>query len=260
MRSLFRTFSLGLICLLLIASSDAGVNVYGYGSGSSPVAAQGATIVTIYPTAYQTPNSQGGWAINSPSNTGGSASLSISASNATETCTWSGFPNVSGQIVSARLKMDWSASGSVSGPTGGGGGFTLAYTGGSVGASLSNNSQSSSVDFLLPAGQDLTQVQVSMNLGGGAGPNTTFSANASVSNIRIEVEVVCIASVPADRWKGEYFNNQTLSGAPTMVRDDTDGAGFLNLNFGGGSPSSICAPAVDNFSARWTRTVNFAQG
>src|SRR5262249_5861280 len=44
-------------------------------------------------------------------------------------------------------------------------------------------------DFLLPAGQDLTQVQVSMNLNGGAGPNTTFSGNASVSNIRIEVTI-----------------------------------------------------------------------
>jgi hypothetical protein len=258
MRSLFRTFSLGLICLLLIASNDAAVNVYGYGSGSSSVTEQGTSVVTIYPTAYQTPNSQGGWAINSPSNTGGSASLSITNMNANETCTWYGFPSVSGQIVSARLKMGWSASGSVSGPTGGGGGFTLAYTGGSVGASLSNNSQSSSVDFLLPAGQDLTQVQVSMNLGGGAGPNTTFSANASVSNIRIEVEVVCIASVSADHWKGEYYNNTNPSGSPAMVRDD--GAGFLDFNFGSGGPGSVCVPGVDNFSARWTRTVNFSAG
>ncbi len=258
MRSLFRTFSLVLICLLLIASSDAAVNVHGYGSEPSPVAAQGTSIVTIYPTAYQTPNSQGGWAINSPSNTGGSASLSITNGNANETCTWYGFPSVSEQIVSARLKMGWSASGSVNGTMGGGGGFSLAYTGGSAGASLSNNSQSSSVDFLLPAGQDLTQVQVSMNLGGGAGPNTTFSANASVSNIRIEVEVVCIASVSADHWKGEYFNNQTLSGNPVKVRDD--GANFLNFNWGADSPGSFCGVPADNFSARWIRTFNFAEG
>jgi len=160
------------------------------GRSRSPVAAQSGGVVTIYPGAYQTPDpGQGGWAINSPSNTGGSASLSITNGSAKETCKWYGFPSVSGQIVSARLKMDWSASGSVNGTMGGGGGFSLAYTGGSAGASLPSSSQSSSVDFLLPAGQDLTQVQVSMSLNGGAGPNTTFSGNASVSNIRIEVTI-----------------------------------------------------------------------
>ncbi len=159
-------------------------------SARSLVTAQGGGVVTIYPTAYQSPDpGQGGWAINSPSNTGGSASLSITNGSAKETCKWYGFPSVSGQIVSARLKMDWSASGSVNGTMGGGGGFSLAYTGGSAGASLPSSSQSSSVDFLLPAGQDLTQVQVSMSLNGGAGPNTTFSGNASVSNIRIEVTI-----------------------------------------------------------------------
>lgn len=43
-----------------------------------------------------------------------------------------------------------------------------------------------------------------------------------------------------------------------MARDD--GAGFLNLNFGSASPSSTCSLGADNFSARWTRTVNFAAG
>jgi hypothetical protein len=82
---------------------------------------------------------------------------------------------------------------------------------------------------------------------------------ATVSNIRIEVEAVnCIASVPRDRWKGEYYNNQTLSGSPAMARDD--GTGFLNLNFGAASPSLACGLGADYFSARWTRTVNFAQG
>jgi hypothetical protein len=89
--------------------------------------------------------------------------------------------------------------------------------------------------------------------------NSQADITTSISNIRLEVEVVnCVASVPADRWKGEYFNNQTLSGSPAMVRDD--GASFLNLNFGGGSPSSVCGVNADNFSARWTRTVNFAAG
>jgi len=68
----------------------------------------------------------------------------------------------------------------------------------------------------------------------------------------------CVANVPADRWKGEYYNNTTLAGFPSVMRDD--GSGFLNLNFGTGSPSSGCGIGMDYFSARWTRTVNFAAG
>ena len=70
----------------------------------------------------------------------------------------------------------------------------------------------------------------------------------------------CSVSVPADSWKGEYFNNPNLSGVPAMVRND--GVSSLNLNFDvvGGSPASACGVPVDNFSARWTRTVNFAEG
>jgi hypothetical protein len=66
------------------------------------------------------------------------------------------------------------------------------------------------------------------------------------------------ASVPiggGDTWKGEYFNNKTLSGSPVMVRDD--GAGFIDFNWGAGSPSSTCGIGSDNFSVRWTRTVSF---
>jgi hypothetical protein len=67
--------------------------------------------------------------------------------------------------------------------------------------------------------------------------------------------------VLANRWRGEYFNNSTLSGNPMMVRDDsTDGAGFLNSNFGAGGLGGNCGLGVDNFSARWTRTVNFGSG
>src|SRR6266498_1111642 len=66
----------------------------------------------------------------------------------------------------------------------------------------------------------------------------------------------CLANVPADRWRGEYYNNTTLTGSVAMVRDD--GAGFLNFDFGSGSPSSACGVNADNFSVRWTRTVSFA--
>jgi hypothetical protein len=48
---------------------------------------------------------------------------------------------------------------------------------------------------------------------------------------------------------GTYFNNQTLSGVPTLTRID----GTVNFNWGTGSPDPSIG--VDHFSARWTGTV-----
>jgi hypothetical protein len=55
-------------------------------------------------------------------------------------------------------------------------------------------------------------------------------------------------------WKGEYFNNQNLSGAPITLRDDAN----VNFDWSVGSP----APGIgaDHFSVRWTRTLTFAPG
>ena len=55
-------------------------------------------------------------------------------------------------------------------------------------------------------------------------------------------------------WKGEYYNNQTLSGAPTIVRNDA----AVNFNWNTGSPDP--AIPVDHFSARWSRTVSLSAG
>jgi len=55
-------------------------------------------------------------------------------------------------------------------------------------------------------------------------------------------------------WKGEYFNNASLSGTPVVVRDDA----FLDFSWGYGS-AALNLPA-DNFSARWTRTFNGIPG
>lgn len=55
-------------------------------------------------------------------------------------------------------------------------------------------------------------------------------------------------------WKGEYWNNVNLSGNAVLCRDDFD----LDFPWGMGSPAPIIS--VDNFSARWTRTLTFQQG
>jgi hypothetical protein len=68
----------------------------------------------------------------------------------------------------------------------------------------------------------------------------------------------CLANVPADHWRGEYFNNTAPGGQPQMVRDD--GNGFLDLVWGAQSPAADCGLNADNFAARWTRTVAFGEG
>jgi len=56
------------------------------------------------------------------------------------------------------------------------------------------------------------------------------------------------------QFKGEYFNNATLAGSPSVVRNDK----FIDFNWGVGWPD----PKInaDNFSARWTRTLLFRSG
>jgi hypothetical protein len=60
---------------------------------------------------------------------------------------------------------------------------------------------------------------------------------------------------PVVNWRGEYFNNRDLAGAPALIRDDPN----IDFRWGRGSP----APGVvnsDNFSTRWTRTLSFEPG
>jgi hypothetical protein len=55
-------------------------------------------------------------------------------------------------------------------------------------------------------------------------------------------------------WRGEYFANQDLSGAPSFTRSDPT----LKFNWGWGAPDPRL-PA-DHFSVRWTRGVYFTPG
>jgi hypothetical protein len=55
-------------------------------------------------------------------------------------------------------------------------------------------------------------------------------------------------------WKGEYFNNRDLAGAPLMTRQDSG----INFDWNSGSPDSRIPR--DNFSARWTRSMYLEGG
>lgn len=72
-----------------------------------------------------------------------------------------------------------------------------------------------------------------------------------------KLDWVAIGGSPGafNNWRGEYFNNTSLSGQPVLVRDDGD----INFNWGTGSPAWNIVPS-DQFSVRWTRNLNFSQG
>ncbi|MDH3675833.1 MAG: PA14 domain-containing protein, partial [Anaerolineae bacterium] len=55
-------------------------------------------------------------------------------------------------------------------------------------------------------------------------------------------------------WRAEYYNNLNLSGAPAVLRNDV----VVNFDWGESAPAS--GIGVDNFSARWTRRLNFPAG
>ncbi len=55
-------------------------------------------------------------------------------------------------------------------------------------------------------------------------------------------------------WRGEYFNNEQLSGSPAMLRDDP----AVAFNWGRNSPSANISN--DSFSVRWTRSQQFRAG
>lgn len=69
---------------------------------------------------------------------------------------------------------------------------------------------------------------------------------------RIQLWWEAIGQFP--QWQAEYFANSILSGAPALIRNDSD----IYFDWGGSS----LAPGVpaDNFSVRWTRTLPFDDG
>ena len=66
--------------------------------------------------------------------------------------------------------------------------------------------------------------------------------------------VVTVNPAQPTGYQAQYFNNRTLSGTPVLTRDEP----AIDNDWGGGSPD----PSVpnDNFSARWTKTINYAAG
>ena len=55
-------------------------------------------------------------------------------------------------------------------------------------------------------------------------------------------------------WRGEYYPNPDLAGTPALMRNDNA------LGFDWGTAAPAMGMPADNWSARWTRQVQFAAG
>ncbi len=95
---------------------------------------------------------------------------------------------------------------------------------------------------------------------GAVAVTVTVRDASGVTATRAYTVFVADASVPAgcplnpSGWRGEYYANTTLTGSPSLCRDDP----AVSFNWNGRSPGGSI-PAT-NFSARWTRRQWFTAG
>jgi len=82
-----------------------------------------------------------------------------------------------------------------------------------------------------------------------------YYENVGVSRIKVWWEQISPSSSDSyPDWKGEYWTNRHLDGDPELTRNDGD----INFNWGDDSPDGRIPD--DNFSVRWTRSVDFRRG
>jgi hypothetical protein len=94
-----------------------------------------------------------------------------------------------------------------------------------------------SVDRVLSAGHHLVVVEYYENTG-DAVARLSWAPVTTITN-----------------WRGEYFNNKTLTGTAALVRDDAQ----INFAWSTASPAPGTIYA-DGFSTRWTRNLTLAAG
>ena len=82
----------------------------------------------------------------------------------------------------------------------------------------------------------------------------TFVALASILILLTALTLPLSVVAAESTWRGEYYNNENLTGAATFVREDAN----IDFNWGGGSPDARIPQ--DHFSVRWTRTLHLQEG
>jgi hypothetical protein len=84
--------------------------------------------------------------------------------------------------------------------------------------------------------------------------NVLFGVGAKANTpLSVQVNVGPEPTPEITDWCGEYFDNRDLEGDPVLVRNDEE----IDFNWRAGSPDEEIP--VDNFSARWTREVEFEE-
>jgi hypothetical protein len=87
------------------------------------------------------------------------------------------------------------------------------------------------------------------------GRGILFEVGENASDaLTVEIVVGVKPTLVVSGWRGEYFDNPNLSGQPKLVRDDPD------VRFVWGAFSPATGIPIDNFSARWTRSLSFNAG
>ena len=91
--------------------------------------------------------------------------------------------------------------------------------------------------------------QTAVALTATAAYSGTVQAATATQTSGVATAIAGSATPLPNFWRGSYYANQTLSGAPALVRNDA----ILNFNWGGGSPAANIPN--DHFSAKWERYV-----
>jgi uncharacterized protein YgiM (DUF1202 family) len=81
-----------------------------------------------------------------------------------------------------------------------------------------------------------------------------YYENSGTARLRFWWDRIDTANNDFPDWKGRYWSNRKLEGDATLVRNDSK----INFNWGNGSPDDRLPD--NNFSARWTREVDFKRG
>jgi subtilisin family serine protease len=108
-------------------------------------------------------------------------------------------------------------------------------------------------NFIAGGGVDLMRIEKPRNING---VNDILFYNFQGGNFqRAEPNFNDLPStiIPTGRFKAEYFNNNSLSGTATVVREEN------SINYDWGANSPVGGVSSDNFSVRWTGNFNFAE-
>lgn len=81
-----------------------------------------------------------------------------------------------------------------------------------------------------------------------------YYENGGLAEARLSWQYMGPVGQPSSAWRGEYFSNRWLSGAPVFVRDD------IRVSFDWGWNAPDYRLPGDNFSVRWTRSARFEAG